>query len=90
MLEVGRQDDGLVTSFAGELDTQVPGVESDEGEIEVLRREVFRRKGVETIDGIAEGPSIANVFPGQGRQARWGGGERVSAGAALKASQVGW
>ena len=70
VLEVGREDDGLVAGLAGELDTQVPRIECDEREVEVLCRQVLRGKGVEAVDGIAEGASIADVFPGQGGQAR--------------------
>ena len=66
VLEIGREDDGLVAGLAGQLDTQVPRVEGDEGEVEVLCRQVLRGKGVEPVDGIAEGASIADVFPRQG------------------------
>jgi hypothetical protein len=74
VLEVGREDDGLVASLTRKLDAQVPRVEGDEGEVEVLCRQVLGRKGVKAVDSIAEGPSIANVFPSQGGQARCGDG----------------
>jgi hypothetical protein len=35
VLEVGGQDDGLVSGLAGELDTKVPGVERDKGKFAV-------------------------------------------------------
>lgn len=70
VLEVGREDDGLITGLARKLDTQVPRVEGDEGEVEVLCCQVLGGKGIEAVDGIAEGASVAYVLPGQGGQAR--------------------
>ena len=70
VLEVRRQDDGLVAGFPGQLDAHVPRVEGHKGEFEVLGEEVLLGKGVEAVDGIAEGSCRADVFPGEGSQAR--------------------
>lgn len=69
VLEVGREHDSLVTSLTRKLDAQVPGVEGDEGEVEVLRGQVLCSKGIEAVDGIPEGARITNVLPGERRQA---------------------
>lgn len=73
VLEVRRKDYRLVAGFPWELDTQVPGLEGDEDEVEVLRGEVLGGEGIEAVDGITEGAGISYMFPGQGRQARWRG-----------------
>ena len=70
VLEVWGQDDGLVAGLAGKLDTEVPSVEGDKDEVEILRREVFRGKGIETVDSVTEAAGIANMLPSQGGQAR--------------------
>jgi hypothetical protein len=70
VLEVWRENDGLVSGLTRQLDTEVPRVEGDEGEIEVLGGQMLRGEGVEAVDGITEGTGIANVFPGEGREAR--------------------
>jgi hypothetical protein len=36
VLEIRREDNGLVTSFARKLDPKIPGIESNENEVEVL------------------------------------------------------
>lgn len=36
VLKVGREDDRLVASFSGKLDTQIPGLERHKDEIEIL------------------------------------------------------
>lgn len=69
MLEVGGEDNGLVPGFSGELDTQVPSVEGDEDEVEVLRVEMLGGEGVKAIDSVPEGTSVTNVLPSQGCQA---------------------
>lgn len=70
VLEVGRQDDGLVAGLAGQLDTEIPRVEGHEGKLEVLADEVFLGKSVETVDGIAESTCRADMLPSQSGQAR--------------------
>ena len=70
VLEVRGQDYGLVAGFPGQLDAHVPGVECHEGEFEVLGEEVLLGEGVEAVDGIAEGSCGADMFPGEGSQAR--------------------
>lgn len=78
VLEIGGQYNGLVAGLAGQLNTQVPGVESDENEVQVLRVELLGRKGVETVHSIPEVAGISDVFPGQGGQARCQGGGTIS------------
>lgn len=70
VLEIGRQDHSLVTSLAGKLDTKIPGIESDEGEVKILRGQMLGCKGVEPVDSIAEGSCIPNMLPGESGQAR--------------------
>ena len=70
VLKVWRKDDGLVPGFAGKLHTEVPGVESHEDKVEVLRGQVFVGKRVKPVDRIPKGSGISNVFPSQRRQAR--------------------
>lgn len=67
VLEVRGEDDGLVSGLTGQLHTKIPRVECHEGEFQVLGDEVFLGKGVEAIDGVPEGASIADIFPCQGR-----------------------
>ena len=66
MLEVGWEDDGFVTSFAGELDAEIPRVERDEGELEVVWDQVFLGKLIETGCSVTEGTGITNMLPGEG------------------------
>ena len=70
VLEIWWQHHGLVTSFPGELDPKVPGVQSDEDKVKVLGVEMFGGEGVETVDRVPERASISNMLPGQCRQAR--------------------
>lgn len=70
VLKVRGQNDSLVAGLSGQLDAKVPSIEGNEDEIEVLRSQVFVGKGVESVNGIAEGTSVTDMFPGQGRQAR--------------------
>lgn len=70
MLEVRREHHGLVASLAGKLNSQIPGIEGDEYELEV--REVLGEKGIEAIDCIPEGTRVPDVLPSQGRQAGCG------------------
>ena len=69
MLEVWRQDDGLIAGLTRQLDTQVPRVKSDEGEFVIFREDVLLSEGIEAVDGVPEGASIADLVPGQGGQA---------------------
>jgi hypothetical protein len=66
VLQVGGEDNGLVTSFTWQLDTKVPGIESDEDEVEVLRGQMLRGEGIEAIDGVSKGTGVSHMFPGQG------------------------
>ncbi len=72
VLEVRRQNNGFVTSFTGKLHSEVPRIECNEGEIEVLGCQVFGGKRIEAVDCVAEGSRIANVFPCESCQARCG------------------
>jgi hypothetical protein len=69
VLQVRRENDGLVASLTGQLDAEVPGVKSDKGELEVVLGEVLLGELVETVDGIAERASVADVLPGKGCKA---------------------
>jgi hypothetical protein len=66
VLEVGGQDNGLVAGLAGQLDTQVPRVEGDKGELVVVGNNVFLGEAVEAVDGVAERAGIADLVPGEG------------------------
>lgn len=55
VLEIRGQNDRFIPSLSRELDTQVPGVEGHEGELEVLAEKVFLGEGVKAVDGIPEG-----------------------------------
>jgi hypothetical protein len=69
VLQIGGENNSLVAGLAGELYTQVPGIEGDEDEVEVLRRQVLGGERVESVDSISKGTSVPNVFPCQGCQA---------------------
>jgi hypothetical protein len=66
VLKIGREDNGLVSSFSRELHTQVPGVEGHKDKVEVLRGKVFGSKSVEAVDSIPKCPRIPNVLPSEG------------------------
>lgn len=69
VLQIGREDDGLVSCLTRQLDTQVPGVKGDKGKLVVVCEQVLLGEGIESVDCIAEGTSIADVLPGQGGEA---------------------
>lgn len=69
VLQVGREDDGLVARLTRQLDAQVPRVERDKGKLEVVLGEVLGSELVEAADGIAERACIADVLPCQRREA---------------------
>lgn len=71
VLEIRGENNGLVTSFSRELDTQVPGIERDEHEVEVLGRQVLGSEGIKAVDSVSEGAGVADMLPRQGCQARW-------------------
>ncbi len=77
VLEIGGENDGLVSGLARKLDSEVPSVESDEDKVEVLGGQVLGSKGVESGDCISKGTRVPDVLPSQGSQARWRG-TRVS------------
>lgn len=70
VLQVRGKHDGLVAGLAGKLDAEVPGIEGDEDEIEVLGRQVLRGKRVKSGDGVSEGAGISDMLPRQRREAR--------------------
>jgi len=69
VLEIWRQNNGLVASLARKLNTEIPGVKRDEGEIQVLGGQMFGSKCIEAADGVAESACIADVLPGQSGEA---------------------
>lgn len=75
VLEVWWQDDGLVAGLTGKLDAEIPRVEGDEREVEVLRGQVLGGECVEAGDGITESARIADVLPRQCCQAGWRRGD---------------
>jgi hypothetical protein len=66
MLEVGREDDGLVAGFTGELDSEIPRVEGHKGELEVVGDQVLLGKLVEAVCGITERTGVTDVLPSEG------------------------
>lgn len=71
VLQIWRQDDGFIASFAWQLNTQVPRIEGDEGEFEIFGDEVFVGEGVKPANCITESTCIANVFPREGGETRY-------------------
>ena len=65
VLQVRGKDDGLVASLAGQLDAEIPRVQSYKGKLEVVLGEVLLGELVQTVDGIAERACIADVLPGK-------------------------
>ena len=70
VLEVWWQYNCFVASFTGKLNSEVPGIEGNEGEVEVLGGQMFGCKCIKSVDCIAEGPCIANMLPSESCQAR--------------------
>jgi len=54
MLKVWGQDDGFVPCLSRKLDAEVPRVQRDKREFEVIRQQVFLREGVEAVDRVTE------------------------------------
>ena len=71
MLQVGGQYNGLVTGLTGQLHSKIPAIKGDESKLKVLGQEVILGKGVEAIDGVAEGACITHLIPCQSSQTRW-------------------
>jgi hypothetical protein len=69
VLEIWRQNNGLVASLARKLNTEIPRVKRDEREIQVLGGQMFGGKSIEAADGIAESACIADMLPGQSGEA---------------------
>jgi hypothetical protein len=75
VLQVWGENDGLVAGFAGELDSKIPGIEGHKREVEILRYQMLRSKCIEAVDCVPKSACIANMFPGERRQA---GAERCN------------
>lgn len=71
VLQVRRQHHGLVSSFSGKLDTEIPRIERDKGEFEVFRDQMFVGECVKSGNCITESTGIANVFPREGGKTRY-------------------
>lgn len=70
VLQVRGQHNGLVASLARHLDAEVPSIERDEDEFEVLGRQVFGSECIDASDSVPKGTGISNMLPGQGSQTR--------------------
>lgn len=64
VLEVWRQDNGLIAGLARQLDTQVPRVEGHECEFVLFGDDVLLCELIEAVDGIPEGAGVPNLIPG--------------------------
>jgi len=65
MLKVWGQDDGFIPCFSRKLDAEVPRVQGDEGEFEIIGQQMFLRERIEAVDGVTEGTGGADMFPSQ-------------------------
>ena len=70
MLQVRGQDNSFVASLSWQLNPEVPGIEGDEHEVEVLGGQILGSERVEAVDSISKGTSVPNMLPSQSRQAR--------------------
>lgn len=71
MLQVWWEDDSLVSGLTRKLDTKIPRIKRDEGELEVVGNEMLLGELIEAVDGVTEGSCVTNVLPGQGGQTRF-------------------
>lgn len=69
VLEVWWKDNGLIASLTWKLNTEIPRIERDEREIEVLGGQILVGECIETGNGISESACIADVLPGKGSKA---------------------
>lgn len=67
VLQIRRQHDCLVAGFSRELNSEVPSIQSNEDEVEILGRQVLGGKRVESGNGIPKSTGISNMFPCQSR-----------------------
>lgn len=65
VLQVRGKDDGLVASLTGQLDAEIPRVQSYKGKLVVVLGEVLLGELVQAVDGIAERACVADVLPGK-------------------------
>lgn len=63
VLHIGGQNNRLVPSFAGKLDSEVPGIEGNEDEVEVLGRQMLCSECVEPRDSISKGTRVSHMLP---------------------------
>lgn len=68
VLEVWRENNGLVSCFTWQLHAKVPRFERDKGKLGVVRDQVFLGKLVEAVDGVTEGACVLDVLPGESGQ----------------------
>ena len=73
MLQVWGQHHGFVPCFSRKLDTEIPRVQGDERELEVIGKQVFLRERIEAVDRITKRTSGADMFPSQSCQASYTG-----------------
>ena len=70
VLKVWWQHNGFIASFTGQLNSEIPRVKGNKGEVEVLSGQMFLCKRIEAVDCIAESPCIADMFPSKSCQTR--------------------
>jgi hypothetical protein len=65
VLQVCGKDNRFVSGFSGKLNSEVPGVEGDEGEFTVLGN-LLSDKFVKPCNGVSEGSGVSDVLPSEG------------------------
>ena len=68
VLKVWRQDNSLISGLAGQLNSQIPGIQSDKNKVETLGCDVLVGKRIKSVDGITKASSIPNMLPGKCRE----------------------
>jgi hypothetical protein len=66
VLQIWGQYNSLITSFSRQLNTQVPGIEGDKSEFQLLLKQAFLRESIDAVNGISEAACVADLVPGQG------------------------
>lgn len=70
VLQIRRQDDGLVAGLTGQLHPQIPRIQRHKRKLEVLADQMFLGERIEPVDGITKGTCRADMLPCQSGQAR--------------------
>ena len=70
VLQVGREDNGLVAGLAGQLHPEIPRIQGHKRKLEVLADQMFLGEGIEPVDGITEGTCRTDMLPCQSGQTR--------------------